>query len=159
MWYKYKTIHKSDQWCTIWKLRYFPGDSQLWRAGWHNSWIRDTLRCTFYRSCRWRVTCSASSSCASLRTPKRSHYLYHRNRSFRRLCFHRCLSVHGEGFLCPGGVSVQGVSLSRGSLSRGVSVRETPVRLCAGRYASYWKTFLFSIDLFSLPYSIIFKCD
>ena len=44
-----------------------------------------------------------------------------RKRSLRRLCFHRCLSVHKEevsvsvqGVLCPGG------SLFRGSLSRGV---------------------------------------
>ena len=69
----------------------------------------------------------------------------------RRLCFHRCLSVHW-GSLSPGGslsggvsvqtgvsvqgrgVSVQGRDLcpggggspSRGSLSGGVSVRETP---------------------------------
>ena len=79
-------------------------------------------------------------------------------RSLRRLCFHRCLSVH-RGSLCPGeslskGVSVLGFSvqeglcqegsLSReslsgglcpwGSQSRGVSVRETlpTVRLRAG---------------------------
>ena len=53
-----------------------------------------------------------------------------RKRSLQRLCFHRCLSVHGEGVsvsvwggLCPGvsvqgGGSVQG-GLPRGSLSRG----------------------------------------
>ena len=55
-----------------------------------------------------------------------------RKRSLRRLCFYRCLSVHGGGglTLCPGaglhpegvsvgGVSVQGGFLSRGSLSGG----------------------------------------
>ena len=66
-----------------------------------------------------------------------------RKRSLRRLCFHRCLSVHGggglyggvsiQGGLCPregslskGGVSVQGRGLcpGEGSLSRGgVSVQ------------------------------------
>ena len=73
-----------------------------------------------------------------------------RKRSLRRLCFHRCLSVHGRGDgglgpgglwlggLCPGravsvqgglcaGGSVQGVSVQRRSLSRGVSVWETPL--------------------------------
>ena len=79
-----------------------------------------------------------------------------RKQSLRRLCFHRCLSVHGVGGslaggslfrvgVCVWGISVQGVSvrrsLLRGSLSRGlcqgglcpgVSVKETPVRLCAG---------------------------
>ena len=44
-----------------------------------------------------------------------------RKRSLRRLCFHRCLSVHG-------GVSIQGVSVQEGlcpdrSLSRGVFVQ------------------------------------
>ena len=68
-----------------------------------------------------------------------------RKRSLRRLCFHRCLSVHRG----PGGVSVQrGVclgglcpegSLSRGCLSGGVSVWGVSVQgdppygwLCAG---------------------------
>ena len=72
-----------------------------------------------------------------------------RKRSLRRLCFHRCLSVHEGlcpegcfcpgggvylGGLCPGGLSggsVQGVSVwgslcPGGVLSRGVSVTETP---------------------------------
>ena len=41
-----------------------------------------------------------------------------RKRSLRRLCFHRCLSVHGGVFgLCPGG------SPLGGSPSRGVSVQ------------------------------------
>ena len=58
-----------------------------------------------------------------------------RKRSLRRLCFHRCWSVHGGGLcpggLCPGGFSVQGVSVQGdlcpgGSLSRGVSVSTHP---------------------------------
>ena len=59
-----------------------------------------------------------------------------RKRSFRRLCFHRCLStgkrgsrslsrrgLHPRGGLYPRGVSVQGVSVQGRSLSRGVSVQ------------------------------------
>ena len=38
-----------------------------------------------------------------------------RKRSLRRLCFHRCLSVHGGGVL----VSVRGVSIPGGSLPKG----------------------------------------
>ena len=50
-----------------------------------------------------------------------------RKRSLRRLCFHRCLSVHmGVLGLDGGSPSGGGVSLSRGSPSVGVSVRETP---------------------------------
>ena len=90
-----------------------------------------------------------------------------RKRSLRRLCFHRCLSVHGGGI----SVSVRGVSIQRGPLSRvvlclgggvsvqrrgslsgrvsvqGVSVRETPwtegpCTVTSGQYASYWNAFL-----------------
>ena len=46
-----------------------------------------------------------------------------RKRSLRRLCFHRCLSVH-----------------------RQISVRETSlITVKSGRYASYWNAFLFVI--------------
>ena len=60
-------------------------------------------------------------------------------RSLRRLCFHRCLSVHGGvlcpgGCLCPGGVSVQGETSRAGT---------------CGRYASYWNTFLFIVTFVS----------
>ena len=69
-----------------------------------------------------------------------------RKRSLRRLCFHRCLSVHGgisiQGGLCPregslskGGVSVQGRGLCprEGSLSKGgVSVQGVQGGLCQG---------------------------
>ena len=48
--------------------------------------------------------------------------------SLRRLCFHRCLSVHGGLSLCPGSLCPGG-SLSRGSLSRGGLC---PGVLCAG---------------------------
>ena len=41
-------------------------------------------------------------------------------RSLRRLCFHRCLSVHRGGLnLCSRGVSILGVSLSREDLRPG----------------------------------------
>ena len=57
-----------------------------------------------------------------------------RKRTLRRLCFHRCMSVHRGvsvsvwGSLS-GGVSVQGDLCSGGSLSRGVSVQGD---LCSG---------------------------
>ena len=45
-----------------------------------------------------------------------------RKRSLRRLCFHRCLSVHrGGAGLCPGGLCAGGLCL-RGSLSGGGGV-------------------------------------
>ena len=69
-----------------------------------------------------------------------------------------CLST-GRGFSVRGGVSVQGVFLSRAVSVQGGFCQGDPCTVMCGRYASYWKTFLFSIDLFSLPYSIIFKCD
>ena len=57
-----------------------------------------------------------------------------RKRNLRRLCFHRCLSVHGGG------------SLSRGSLSG-----RPPRTVTCGRYASYWNAFLLTIIQYSLP--------
>ena len=70
-----------------------------------------------------------------------------RKRSLRRLCFHRCLFVHGggswyvsgvsiQGGLCPGGISVKGGSLSGGRglcLGGGVSVQGNLSRgICPG---------------------------
>ena len=75
-----------------------------------------------------------------------------RKRSLRRLCFHRCLSVHGRGGwgLCPGGlrpgglwlgglcpgraVSVQGGSLCRGVCLGGICPEAVSVQggLCPG---------------------------
>ena len=45
-------------------------------------------------------------------------------------------------------VSVQGVSVQDGGdlCSRGVSVRETPVIVKCGEYASYWNAFLFLVN-------------
>ena len=65
-----------------------------------------------------------------------------RKRSLRRLCFHRCLSVHRGGGLgiCPGGLC------PGGSLSRGMYVMETPHTVISGWYASYWNAFMLSIS-------------
>ena len=93
-----------------------------------------------------------------------------RKRSLRRLCFHRCLSVHMKGGesvsvqgggsvqgslclrgslsridLCPG-VSVQGGVLSRGSLSKGGLCQGYPCTVMSGRYASYRNAFLFFLS-------------
>ena len=52
------------------------------------------------------------------------YFVTARKRSLRRLCFHRCLSVHSGGVLgfCPGGLSLGG-SLSGGVSVRGVSAQ------------------------------------
>ena len=71
-----------------------------------------------------------------------------RKRSLRRLCFHRCLSVHrGRGLsLCSGGGLCPGGSLSMGvgGLCQGNPRTETPSprTVTSGRYATYWNAFL-----------------
>ena len=82
-----------------------------------------------------------------------------RKRSLRRLCFYRCLSVHGggrachmtgghawwwggmhaRGHVCPGGACMSGGAMrGRGGMrGRGYG------RSMSGRYASYWNAFLF----------------
>ena len=95
-------------------------------------------------------------------------------RSLRRLCFHRCLSVHGWGACMPGGAYVaggmcgrvhawqggmcgrghawQGACVAGGMHGRGVWIaggvppgRYYMIRSMSGRYASYWNAFLFQI--------------
>ena len=63
------------------------------------------------------------------------YHVTNRKKSLQRLCFHRCLTVHGG----EGGSSVQGV------LVRAVSASETPRMVTCGRYASYWNGFLLSL--------------
>ena len=64
----------------------------------------------------------------------------------RRLCFHRCLSVHRgleHAWLgCVWGEScrARGAMHGRGSMARGVRGRGDGH--CSGRYASYWNAFL-----------------
>ena len=107
-------------------------------------------------NCRMRTVCAPSCYCRLIFTT--------RKRSLRRLCFHRCLSVHGGGSSVQvgtlskgGGVSVW-ESLARRSLSReylhttigwGCLLGRPPGQRCprtvkSERYASYWNAFLFS---------------
>ena len=86
------------------------------------------------------------------------YFVTARKRSLRRLCFHRCLSVHSGGGprflsrgslsggvsvwggLCPGGLCPGGLCLGVGLCPWGVSVRKNPPPRCtatSGRYASY----------------------
>ena len=96
-----------------------------------------------------------------------------RKRSLRRLCFHRCLSVHGGVFgLCPGGSPLGGVVSIQGGLcpgglcpgdlcpgasrSRGVSVREMPNTVTSGQYASYWNALLCYVDFCFVVRDIVY---
>ena len=78
------------------------------------------------------------------------HFITARKRSLRRLCFYRCLSVHGGGgspswggFSIPGGFSILGGGFS--------------IRSMCGRYASYWNAFLLSKLLCTAVYFIFNK--
>ena len=71
-----------------------------------------------------------------------------RKRNLRRLCFHRCQSVHKRGCLglCPGG------SLTRGYLSRGVSVQGVSVQggHCLGG-SLYWGVIVQGVSVMETP--------
>ena len=71
----------------------------------------------------------------------------------------KVMFLHLSVILFTGGC--RGGSLSRGvgSVSRGVSVSEIPHTVTCGRYASYWKAFLFCFEFICLNFSCIFLCN
>ena len=80
-------------------------------------------------------------------------YFTARKRSLRRLCFHRCLSVHGGGPCVAGGACMAGGHVwQRGMWPGGHAWHTRPpgryyeIRSMSGRYASYWNDFLFLLN-------------
>ena len=111
----------------------------------HLQRIISFVPCLFYEDYRrgrsssrnFKPTNTNSSSSNIITAPKRS---------LRRLCFHRCLSVH-RGGLCPGG-----------SLSGRLPRQRLPHTVKSGRYASYWNAFLFVLKFENKIWQISWRC-
>ena len=70
-----------------------------------------------------------------------------RKRILQKLCFHRCLFVHGGGVSVHGGSLSREVSLQGNFCQVGLCHGDPPVTVMCERYASYWNVFLFYFGL------------
>ena len=124
-------------------------------------WLLSSVLHHFYQSDAYHNQHPRIQQQQNKKDPMNSFFMFTaRKRSLRRLCFHRCLSVHrgslsrgeslsrwGEGVcpggsLCPGGISVQGGGL---------------YLVKRGRHASYWDAFLLCCVIKPKSHKISFK--